>query len=111
MRIAWILVIAIWGVVLAQAWPVAAQDARPAAPQQVKEEVLPPIVIVAVVEKPSVALLPKRVKPEFKTPLFVERSFDRELRELPLPGAGVQEELESAKRIRRLEKLLVREKK
>lgn len=111
MRTACSLVIAVWGAVLAQAWPAAAQEARPAMPPQVTEEVLPPILIVAVVEKPSVAILPKRVKPEFKTPLFVERSFERELRELPLPGGGVQEELESAKRIRRLEKLLVREKK
>jgi hypothetical protein len=111
MRLACTLVIAALGVLLVEVCPVASQQARPAAPQQVREEVLPPILIVTVVEKPSVAILPKRIKPEFKAPLFVERSFERELRELPFPAVGVQEELESAKKIRRLEKLLLREKK
>ncbi len=106
------LVLIAWAVFWAHGAGVVAQERAPTAPPaEVKEEVLPPILIVTVVEKPNVAILPKRVKPEFKTPLFVDRSFERELRELP-PGVGsLQEELESAKKIRRLEKLLLSGKK
>ncbi|MBC7185880.1 MAG: hypothetical protein H5U38_02490 [Calditrichaeota bacterium] len=112
MRVLFTLVTFVGGALMLQVRPLAAQEqTKPAATQQVQEEVLPPILIVTVVEKPSVAILPKRVKPEFKTPLFVERSFERELREVPAGLTGFQEELESAKKIKRLEKLIAREKK
>ncbi|MCR4438521.1 MAG: hypothetical protein QHJ34_05725 [bacterium] len=112
MRVLFSLVALVWVALLLQVGPLAAQEStRPAATQQVEEEILPPILIVTVVEKPSVAILPKRVKPEFKTPLFVERSFERELREVPSGLTGFQEELESAKKIKRLQKLIARQKK
>ncbi|MDZ7270213.1 MAG: hypothetical protein ONB17_01220 [candidate division KSB1 bacterium] len=106
------VMLTIFVVAAGRAGPAVAQERAPTAPPaEVKEEVLPPILIVTVVEKPNVAILPKRIKPEFKTPLFIDRSFDRELRQLPPGVGGLQEELESAKRVRRLEELLLSKKK
>ena len=79
--------------------------------QVVEEQVLTAISIIAVVERPSVAIVPRRNRPKFERVMFLDRNFDRELKAVPVKLITLDEELESAKKIERLKKLLVKEKK
>jgi len=89
---------------------VVAQDtARRRAPLQ--EQELKAIEIKAVVEKPGVAILPKRAEPEFGEIEFVDRSFDHELKQGPAKPMFIDSELESAQKLERLKKFLAKEKK
>jgi len=81
------------------------------AQQDVQEMVLMDISIIAAVERPSVAIIPRRDKPNFESIMFLQRSFDRELKEIPIRLISFDEKLESARKIERLKKLLVKEKK
>lgn len=76
--------------------------------QQYEETILEPIRIEAVIEMPRVALIPKRVETEMGTLDFGHRSFDKELRAKPKVLSSILEELESAKRIRKLKKTLAK---
>lgn len=84
-------------------------DATKANAQQ--EQELKVIEIKAVVEKPGVAILPKRAEPEFGEIEFVDRSFDHELKQGPARPMFIDSELESAQKLEKLKKLLAKEKK
>ena len=79
--------------------------------QEPEEQVLSVISIIAVVDKPSVVILPRRVKPKFESAPFLTRDFNKELKEVPAQLLTVDEELESAKKIKKLKKILVKNKK
>jgi len=76
-----------------------------------QETVLDPIKIEALVEKPSVTLIPKRAQTDVGQLPFGNRSFDKELKEKPKILSDYGKELESTKRIKELKKLLAKEKK
>lgn len=94
----------------------ASQDTtRPAATvvpvQQGQELVLEEIYIEPVVEKPSVSIVPRRQEPDFEEVELVKRSFADELKSAPNKIMMLDEELESAKRVRRIKKILAKNKK
>jgi hypothetical protein len=76
-----------------------------------KEQVLASIKIEAVVEKPSVSIIPKRREPEFGEIEFIDRSFEHELKQGPKRLVILEEYLESAKKIKKLKKILAKKKK
>ena len=89
----------------------AVRDSTNIQEQVVEEQVLTAISIIAVVERPSVAIVPRRDRPRFESIMFLDRNFDRELKAIPVKLITLDEELESAKKIERLKKLLVKENK
>jgi len=76
-----------------------------------EEFVLETIRIEAVVEKPSVTLIPKRIETDVGDIPFGNRSFDRELKKMPKIISSYGRELENAKRIKKLKKMLDKESK
>lgn len=104
------------GVIILLSGSVYAQDTtravidRSSARQEVEEQVLTVISIIAAVERPSVAIVPRREKAAFGSMMFLDRSFERDLRMVPVKLLTLDEELESAKKIERLKKLLIKEK-
>ncbi len=78
--------------------------------EAVEEQVLTAISIIAVVERPSVAIVPRRDTPRFESLMFLDRNFDRELKQVPHRLITLSEDLESARKIARLKKLLVKKK-
>lgn len=74
----------------------------------VKETVLETIIIEAEVEKPRVALLPKRVEPRFGDIEFVDRSFQRELKKLPKDDLFLDRSLFEPRKIKPVRKLFVK---
>ncbi|NIA30805.1 MAG: hypothetical protein GWP06_12945 [Actinobacteria bacterium] len=76
-----------------------------------KEYILQTIRIEAVIEKPTVTLIPKRTETDVGQVPFRARSFDKELKTKPKALSNYGEELENAKRIQKIKKLLVKESK
>ncbi|MDZ7289714.1 MAG: hypothetical protein ONB44_24205 [candidate division KSB1 bacterium] len=76
-----------------------------------REMELDAIAIEAVIEKPNVDIIPKRLKPELEEMEFIERSFDRELKEVPKDLLLLDDELDRAARLEGLKKLLEKKKK
>ena len=62
----------------------------------------------APVEKPSVSILPKRIKPDLEGVEFVIRDFERELKMLPEELFSVEADRRSFTKIDDIEKLLSR---
>ena len=78
------------------------------AQKPVKETVLETIYIEAEVEKPRVALLPKRVQPKLGDIEFVDRSFRRELKKLPSGDLLLNSSLFKPRKIRPARELFAR---
>ena len=78
-------------------------------PAEYEEQVLETIRIEAVVEKPSVTLIPKKAETKIATREFGQRSFDKELKAKPDILSEFGKEFESGKRIKKLKKLLAKE--
>lgn len=74
-----------------------------------EEIVLEEIYIEAVIEKPNVAILPTREKPDFGEIEFVNRSFEYELKAPPDRFMLLSRELYSAKKLREVKKILDKE--
>jgi len=66
--------------------------------------------IEAVIEKPRVAILPKRVEPELGEMEFVDRSFEKELKQAPDNPIVMDNRLFVPKKIEDLKKKLVQQK-
>jgi len=76
--------------------------ATPATPAPASSEiVLEEIKIEAVVETPSVALVPKRLTPDFGKMEFVDRSFEKELKAVPKQPMLTDGDLKEVKQIKK----------
>jgi hypothetical protein len=70
----------------------------------IKETILDIIPIEAIIEKPSVTLVPKKAKTDVgKVPLNI-RSFDKELKTKPVSLSSYGEDLETGKKIKNIGK-------
>lgn len=81
----------------------------PAGP--VDEIVLGEINIEAIIEKPNVDIIPKRKRPELEEMSLSERSFAREIREIPKDLHLYDKELDEPKKLDKLTKILTADKK
>ncbi len=82
---------------------------RPAKPDSSaagQEMELETIAIEAIIEKPNVDIIPKRVAPELEEVEFVERSFDRELKEIPKDLLLLDDDLDRVSKLEGFKKLL-----
>jgi hypothetical protein len=77
----------------------------------VQETELEAIAIEAVIEKPNVDIIPKRIEPELEEVEFVERSFDRELKEVPKDLLLLDDDLDRAAKLDGIKKHLENKKK
>jgi hypothetical protein len=77
----------------------------------IKEVSLEDIHIDAVVEKPAVTLIPKRIPPELGDAPEMSRSFDRELKQRPQFLDEPGHEMENGQRLQTSKKNLAKEKK
>ena len=62
--------------------------------------------VEAVIEKPNVAIIPKRVKPDLNEVLFIDRSFERELKEMPRDLLLLDDELDKPKKVEGLNRVI-----
>jgi hypothetical protein len=85
--------------------------AKPDSAKRAEELELESISIEAIIEKPNVDIIPKRVEPELEEVEFVERSFDRELKELPKDLLLLDDDLDRVARLEGLKKVLEKKKK
>ena len=76
-----------------------------------KEMELEAISIAAIIEKPNVDIIPKRVPPVWEEIEFVDRSFDPELKALPKDLLLLDDDLDRVARLDGLKKLLEKKKK
>lgn len=60
----------------------------------------------AIIEKPSVSIMPKRVEPDLEEVEFITRKFDRELKMIPEVLFDLQVEKRKVAKIRDIEKIL-----
>lgn len=74
------------------------------------EMLLPVIQIDAVIEKPGVSLIPKKIKTDVGRVDLGERSFDQELKTRPKEVPEIPIELESEKKIEKIKTLLGKKK-
>ena len=78
---------------------------------ETQELILEEIFIEAVIEKPNVAILPIREKPDIEEVEFIDRSFEHELKEGPKKNFLSDSDLEAVKKIDKIKKILANEKK
>ena len=71
-----------------------------------EEQILETIRIEAVIEKPSVTLIPKRIETDIKHEPLPKRSFEKELSAKPEIILEYGKHLESGKRIQKFKKVL-----
>ena len=64
------------------------------------------IAIQAVIEKPNVDIIPKRVKPTFEEMRFIDRSFSHELKQIPKDLLLLGDELDQPKKVDALKKVI-----
>lgn len=69
------------------------------------------IAIEAIIEKPNVDIIPKRVAPDLEEVEFVERSFERELKEVPKDLLLLDDDLDRVAKLEGLKKMLEKKKK
>ncbi|MCG3119116.1 MAG: hypothetical protein ALAOOOJD_01447 [bacterium] len=81
-------------------------SARPAAEMELES-----ISIEAIIEKPNVDIIPKRLAPELEEVEFVARSFDRELKEVPKDLLLLDDDLDRVAKLEGLKLLLEKKKK
>jgi hypothetical protein len=79
------------------------------APERYEEFILETIRIEAVIEKPSVTLIPKKIETDVGQIPFGNRSFDKELKDLPVLLKDFGRELEEGQRIKKFKKKLAKE--
>jgi hypothetical protein len=91
--------------------PTPAAAAKPDSAKPAAEMELESISIEAIIEKPNVDIIPKRVEPELEEVEFVERSFDRELKEAPKDLLLLDDDLDRVARLEGLKKMLEQKKK
>lgn len=112
---AWMIIcaLALCGVLGAQEKTPAADSTRTAAADSsaIKEVSLEDIHIDAVVEKPAVTLIPRRIPPEMGDAPEMNRSFDRELKQRPSFLDKLGREMENGQRLQTDKKNLAKEKK
>lgn len=86
-------------------------DATPTVPPGEAEIELSEITIEAVVEKPSVAILPRRLEPRLEEMEFIDRSFERELKKVPTKALLLDDQLVRPKKIEDLKQKMLQKKK
>jgi hypothetical protein len=94
--------------------PLRVETPRPLKPDSsgAEEEMeLEAIAIEAIIEKPNVDIIPKRIAPDLEEVEFVERSFDRELKEVPKDLLLLDDDLDRVAKLEGLKKLLEKKKK
>lgn len=69
-----------------------------------EEMILKEIIIEAIIEKPNVAIIPRRPKPDFDEVEFIDRSFENELKKLPKDLLLFDDELDKVLRVETLKK-------
>jgi hypothetical protein len=89
----------------------ASRSAKPDSSAAKEEMELEAISIEAIIEKPNVDIIPKRVTPDLEEVEFVERSFDRELKEVPKDLLLLDDDLDRVAKLEGLKKLLEKKKK
>lgn len=75
------------------------------------EQVLEAIHVEAIIEKPSVSIMPKRIEPPLEEVEFISRSFDRELKTVPQEIINFTLGQSKVKQIRELKKILAKNRK
>ncbi|NOZ60477.1 MAG: hypothetical protein GXO74_02240 [Calditrichaeota bacterium] len=91
---------------------IAADTGKAAADVQLEGDiVLEDISIEAVIEKPRVSIVPKRMNPEFGELEFVDRSFDHELKSFPQKPLVNDDRLFKPQKINNIAKRIVAKKK
>ncbi|MEE9170581.1 MAG: hypothetical protein V3U73_12530 [bacterium] len=85
------------------------QDKTQAKKADVEEIQLDALHLDATVEKPSVSILPRRLKPELEQVEFIIRDFDRELKMLPEELFSMKGDKRSFTKIRDVQKLIARD--
>ena len=91
----------------------APQSPAPAPPDTAKaptEMELESISIEAIIEKPNVDIIPKRMEPELEEVEFVERSFERELKEVPKDMLLLEDDLDRVAKLEGIKKMLEKKK-
>lgn len=89
-------------------------EATPAKSDTAKAPVemeLESISIEAIIEKPNVDIIPKRVEPELEEVEFVERSFERELKAVPKDMLLLDDDLDRVAKLEGIKKMLEKKKK
>jgi len=89
----------------------AAPIAKPDTTKASEEMELESISIEAIIEKPNVDIIPKRLEPELEEVEFVERSFDRELKEVPKDMLLLDDDLDRVAKLEGIKKMLEKKKK
>jgi hypothetical protein len=72
--------------------------------------VLGEIAIEAIIEKPNVDIIPRRKKPEIDELIFIDRSFEKEIKAVPKEFHLYDKELDEPKKLDRLRKVLTKSK-
>jgi hypothetical protein len=93
------------------ATPVKPAGVKPDSSGLAHEMELEAIAIEAIIEKPNVDIIPKRITPDLEEVEFVERSFDRELKEVPKDLLLLDDDLDRVAKLEGLKKLLEKKKK
>ena len=84
---------------------------KPETAKASEELELESISIEAIIEKPNVDIIPKRLEPELEEVEFVERSFERELKEVPKDMLLLDDDLDRVARLEGIKKMLEKKKK
>ncbi|MDZ7362965.1 MAG: hypothetical protein ONB46_19920 [candidate division KSB1 bacterium] len=90
--------------------PQTARLTQPDSSKPAQELELEAIAIEAIIEKPNVNIIPRRLEPDLEEVEFVERSFDRELKEVPRDLLLLDDDLDRVARLEGLKKLLEKKK-
>lgn len=93
--------------VLAPQSPAPAPSDTAKAPTEMELE---SISIEAIIEKPNVDIIPKRMEPELEEVEFVERSFERELKEVPKDMLLLEDDLDRVAKLEGIKKMLEKKK-
>ena len=88
-----------------------APAAKPDTAKANEEMELESISIEAIIEKPNVDIIPKRLEPELEEVEFVERSFERELKEVPKDMLLLDDDLDRVAKLEGIKKMLEKKKK
>lgn len=73
-----------------------------------KEFDLGVIRIEAIIEKPNVDIIPKRMQPRNEDAAFLHRSFEKEIKEIPDELLLSDDELDAAKKLQGMQEILAR---
>ncbi|MGH7451579.1 MAG: hypothetical protein ACRENG_09565, partial [bacterium] len=89
----------------------AARSVKPDTSGTEEDMELEAIAIEAIIEKPNVDIIPKRVTPDLEEVEFVERSFDRELKEVPKDLLLLDDDLDRVAKLEGMKQMLEKKKK